>query len=119
MGSTRRANKSRKTVKEESLPCDSGEEYEERTPEPSKTRGTKRARTAKTTAKDKGGQKRRKKAKLSMLPEMPVDILYEVGIPLFCRAFVDAEWLPDIFPCSPKGPASYLLDRKGFQSVPH
>jgi len=68
----------RKAVEESSHPADIGEEYKERAPELDETRGTKRARTAKTTAKGEQQKKRRKKAKLSMLPEMPVDILYEV-----------------------------------------
>ena len=85
MVSTRQAGKSRKSAEESFAPADSGDECEERTPEPGKTRGTKRAKTAKTTVKEKQKGKRRKKAKLSMLPEMPIDILYEVrGSLLYC-----------------------------------
>ena len=63
----------------------SGDGHRERTSEPAKTRGTKRARATKTTGENMGTDKRRKKAKLSMLPGMPVDILYEVrGLMLFC-----------------------------------
>jgi hypothetical protein len=78
MVSTRRAGKARKIAAEVSSPADSGDEYEEGTPKPNKTRGTKRARTSKTTSKDKQQEKRRKKGKLSMLPDMPIDVLYEV-----------------------------------------
>ena len=72
------ARKMRKPSEGASSPADSGDEYEERTPEPSKTRGIKRVRTSKTAAKGKQQAKRRKTAKLSMLPDMPIDILYEV-----------------------------------------
>ena len=78
MVSTRQAAKTRESAEEGSPPADGGDEYEEHAPEPNKTGGTKRARTAKTTVKGRQQEKRRKKAKLSMLPEMPVDILYEV-----------------------------------------
>ena len=78
MVSTRQARKTRKSAEEGFPPADSGDEYEEPTPEPDKTRGTKRTRTGTTIVKGKQQEKRRKKAMLSMLPEMPVDILYEV-----------------------------------------
>lgn len=97
MVSTRQAGKTRKSAEESSPPADSGEEYEERTPEPNKTRGTKRARTAKTAVKGKQQEKRRKKAKLSMLPGMPVDILYEVRGNLLHYVLVDATTPPRYF----------------------
>ena len=78
MVSTRKTRKSRKPAEESFAPADSGDECEERIPEPGKARGTKRAKTAKTTVKGKQKEKHRKKAKLSMLPEMPIDVLYEV-----------------------------------------
>ena len=72
-------NSTDKEIAEKALsPADSSGEYEEGAPESSKTRGIKRARTSKTASKDKQQGKRRKTAKLSMLPDMPVDILYEV-----------------------------------------
>lgn len=80
MVSTRQARKTRKLSERGSSPADSGEEYEEKAPEPSKTGGTKRVRASKTTVKNKQQVKRRKKAKLSMLPDMPIDILYEVCV---------------------------------------
>ena len=85
MVSTRQAGKSRKIAEKDFSPADSGDEYEEGTSEPSKTRGTKRVRTSKTTHKDKQQGKRRKTAKLSMLPDMPVDVLYEVRGSLLCH----------------------------------
>ena len=85
MVSTRRAGKARKIAEEVFSPADSGDEYEEGVSEPSKTRGTKRARIPKATYKDKQQGKRRKTAKLSMLPDMPVDILYEVRGSLLCH----------------------------------
>jgi len=96
MVSTRQAGKTRKSADEGSPPVDSDEEYEERVPEHNKTRGTKRARTAKTTVKGKQQGKRRKKAKLSMLPEMSIDILYEVCGCLLQGVLVDAI-TPQIF----------------------
>lgn len=99
MVSTRQAGRTRKSAEKSSPPADSGDEYEERTPEPNKTRGTKRVRTAKTTAKGKQQEKRRKKAKLSMLPEMPIDILYEVcGLP--CIVFLLMRQRSRYFPSS-------------------
>jgi len=65
-------------VEESSLPNDGGEEYEERAPEIDGTRSVKRVRTVKTAARGRRQEKLRKKAKLSMLPGMPVDILHEV-----------------------------------------
>ena len=83
MVSTRQTIKARKIAEKASSPADSGGEYEEGASESSKTRGTKRAKTSKTASNDKQQAKRRKTAKLSMLPDMPVDILYEVrGSPL-------------------------------------
>lgn len=76
MASTR--SKSRQHTEQDSRPDDSSDGYEERVPESNKTRGTKRVRTAKMTTKDKVTGKRQKKAKLWRLPEMPIDILYEV-----------------------------------------
>ena len=119
MVSTRQAGKTRKSPEECSLPADSDEEYEERAPEPNKTRGTKRARTAKPTVKGKQQEKRRKKAKLSMLPEMPVDILYEVRGTLPQGVVVDAITLPDIFSRPPEGSNAHLLDGKGAQRNPY
>ena len=85
MVSTRRSVKARKITEGDLLPSDGDGEYEEPTTQAGKTRGTKRARSAKTDdeeaeerAKKKEEERRRKKAKLSMLPEMPVDILFEV-----------------------------------------
>ena len=78
MVSTKQTREARKTAEKVFSPADSGNEYEEDTSESSKMRGTKRARTSKTVSKDKQQGKRRKTAKLSMLPDMPVDILYEV-----------------------------------------
>jgi len=96
MVSTRQARKTHKSGDECSPPADSGEEYEERVPEHNKTRGTKRARTAKATVKGKQQEKRHKKAKLSMLPEMSIDILYEVCGCLLQGVLVDAI-TPQIF----------------------
>jgi len=76
MVSTRQAEKLREVAEQSSPPNDGGEEHEERAPELDGTRSAKRAKTDKTKAKQQG--KLRKKAKLSMLPEMPVDILHEV-----------------------------------------
>ena len=87
MVSTRRAGKTPKSAEDVSPPADSGDEYEDPVPEHNKTRGTKRARTAKATVKGKQQEKRRKKAKLSRLPEMPIDILYDVGGSLSCSPF--------------------------------
>ena len=86
----------RKVAEENPPPADTGEEYEEPAPELDGTRGAKRARTAKMTAKGEQQGKRRKKAKLSMLPEMPVDILYEVRRCLLHCAIPDA-WSSQIF----------------------
>ena len=72
---TRQAKKTRKAAEGGTDSCD---ESEVRTPGPDKTRGAKRSRIPKATAKEKQQEKRRKMAKLSMLPEMPVDVLYEV-----------------------------------------
>ena len=72
-------------AEESSHPTDSSEEYKVPTPELDETRGTKRARTAKKTAKGEQQGEPHKKAKLSMLPEMPVDILDEV-----CRCLLHA-----------------------------
>ena len=119
MVSTRQAGKTRKVVEEGSHPIDTGEEYEEPTPEFDETRSTKRARTAKTTAKGEQEEKRRKKTKLSMLPEMPVDILYEVRRCLLRRALPDTSTPTDILSRPPKGPDAYLLDGEGVQPVPH
>ena len=121
MVSTRRAEKARQSTEEGSLPVASGDEYEERTPEPTKTRGTKRVRATKTTAKSKQQpqEKRRKQAKLSMLPEMPVDILYDVRRFLLHYFLVDAKTFPDIFSRPPKGSNAHLLDGQDSQSVPH
>lgn len=77
MVSTRQASKSRQPAEEDFCPTGGEDEYEEQSQEP-KTRGTKRVRTTKTTAKDKAAERRNKKAKLSILPGMPIDILYEV-----------------------------------------
>jgi len=84
MVSTRKAGKTRKIVKETSSSAGSGDEYEEGTPGPSKTRGTKRARTSKKTGGGKPQGKGRKTVNLSMLPDMPVDVLYEVRGTLTC-----------------------------------
>ena len=75
MVSTRQRGKSHKPTEGSPPPADSGDEYEEQTPAPRKTRGAKRV---KTTAGGNQHQKRRKTAKLSRLPDMPIDILYEV-----------------------------------------
>jgi hypothetical protein len=80
MVSTRQASKQLKS-REEDRSANSGDEYEEKTPEHGKARGKKRARATKVATRGKETQKRRKKGKLSMLPEMPVDILYEVCTP--------------------------------------
>lgn len=87
MVSTRNAKKSRRSAKGDSSPVDSGGEYEEPAPESNKTGGKKRVRTTKTTVKDKVAGKRQKRAKLSMLPEMPIDILYEVRESISFSAF--------------------------------
>jgi len=101
---TRHAEKTRKAAEGGSPPADSGDEYEECTPESDKKCGTKRARTAKTTVKDKQQEKPRKKAKLSMLPDMPVDILYEVrGSLLYCISLLLMQGLPRYFPSSIRG----------------
>jgi hypothetical protein len=84
MVSARRASKHSKLGEEDGCSVNSGGECKEKTPEHDETRGKKRARTTKVAAKDKEAQKRRKKGKLSMLPEMPVDILYEVCTPTLC-----------------------------------
>ena len=116
MVSTRQVGKTRRSVEEGTPPADGGEEYEELAPEPNKTRGTKRARVAKATVKGKEQEKRRKKAKLSMLPGMPVDILYEVRRPLLYHdVAVNAEPFPDIFSRPPKGLDARLLDCEGLQ----
>ena len=85
MVSTRRSVNSRKIAEGELPPSDVDEEYEEPATQAGKTRGTKRARSTKTSGKEtekrtkkNKEERRRKKAKLSMLPEMPVDILFEV-----------------------------------------
>ena len=78
MVSSRQARKTRKPVEGDSPLADSDEQYQEFPPEPNKLRGTRRVRTAKMTAMGKQQEKPSKKAKLSMLPGMPVDILYEV-----------------------------------------
>jgi len=85
MVSTRKAGKTRKIVEETFSPAGSGDEYEEGTPGPSKTCGTKRARTSKTTRGGKSQGKRRKTTNLSMLPDMPIDVLYEVRGTLLCH----------------------------------
>jgi len=84
MVSTRKAGKTRKTAKEAFSPAGSGDEYEEGTPGPSKTGGAKRARTTKKKRGGKPQGKGRKTANLSMLPDMPVDVLYEVRGTLPC-----------------------------------
>ena len=95
MVSTRQLGKTRKVAEAGSPPADSSEEYEEHTPVPDKTRGAKRARTAKTTAKknqqENQQEKHRKKAKLSMLPGMPVDVLYEVRRSLLHRTLTNTK----------------------------
>ena len=85
MVSTQQLVRTRKNAEEEFVPSDGDGECEEPVTQVGKTRGTKRARSAKTDdeeaeerAKKKEEERRRKKAKLSMLPEMPVDILFEV-----------------------------------------
>jgi hypothetical protein len=112
---TRQAKKTRKSAEEDFSPADGSNEYEERTPELDETRGTKRARTAKTTVKDKQQERRRKKAKLSMLPEMPVDILYEVRGSLLHYVPADAKMFPDIFSRPPTGSNAHLLDGENSQ----
>ena len=116
---SRQAGKTRKFAEEGSPPANSGEEYEKRTPAPNKARGTKRARTAKTTVKGKQQEKRRKKSKLSMLPGMPVDILYEVRGSLLRGGHVDAIPPPDIFSRPPEGSNAHHLDGEGLQRIPH
>lgn len=115
MVSTRRAESARKSAEDSSPPVDSGDEYEERTPEPNKTRGTKRARSTKTTVKGKQQGKRPKKAKLSMLPEMPVDILYEVRGSLLHHGIINAKTFPDILSRPPKGSNAHFLDGESSQ----
>ena len=115
MVSTRQAGKTRKPTGKASSPADSGDEYEERTPQPSKTGGTKRARASKTAVKDKKQEKRRKTAKLSMLPGVPIDILYEVRGSLLHHTFPDAKRLPDIFSRPPKRINADLLDFENLQ----
>ena len=111
MVSTRQAGKSREPAEEDFNPAGSGDEYEARTPEPTKTRGTKRARTTKTTVKNKGVDKRRKKAKLSMLPGMPIDILYEVrGLSCVAFSLIQNALYIDIFSRPPEGFAPHFLD---------
>lgn len=117
MVSTRQGTKTRESAKELSSPADSGDEYEERTPEPTKTRGTKRARSSKATAKDKQEESRRKRAKLSMLPDMPIDILYDVGVSFPHWVFLDAKRLADIFSGPPSRPDADLLDFEDSQRV--
>jgi len=119
MVSTRQAVKARKSAGETFSPAGSGDEHEEGTPEPSKTRGTKRARTTKMTAEDQRRERRRKAAKLSMLPGMPVDILYEVGGSLLLHVVVDAQRFLDIFSRPPKRSVAHLLDGEGSQRVPY
>ena len=84
MVSTRRTGKTRKIAEETLSPAGSGDEYEEGTPGPSKTRGAKRSRTTKKTRGSKPQGRRRGTVNLSMLPDMPVDILYEVRGTLPC-----------------------------------
>lgn len=110
MVSTRQAGKTRKSAAAAPSPADSGDEYEERTPESSKTGGIKRVRASKTTAKGNQQGKRRKIAKLSMLPDMPIDILYEVRESFLYHVFVDAKWLPDILSRPPERSDGDLLD---------
>jgi len=50
-----------------------------------------------------------------MLPEMPVDILYEVHGSLLHYVLVDAITPPDIFSRPPKGSNAHLLDGEGLQ----
>ena len=85
MVSTQQLVKTRKNAEEEFVPSDGDGECEEPVTQVGKMRGTKRARSTKTggkktekRTKEKEEKRRRKRAKLSMLPEMPVDILFEV-----------------------------------------
>lgn len=119
MVSTRHAERMHKAAEESPPPADSGDEYEEPSPEPNRTRVTKRARTGAATAKDKQQEKRSAKAKLWMLPEMPIDVLYEVGTPLWHHIFIYTKVFPDLFPRPPKRPLAYFLDGEHPQRVPH
>ena len=118
MVSTRRQRGKTRTPTEGTPPsAGNGDEYEERTPEPRKTRGTKRA---KTTAGGKQQRKHHKKAKLSRLPDMPIDILYEVRRALSCACVIpDAMRFPDIFSRPPQRSNADLLDFKDPQQISH
>lgn len=82
MVSTRSTN-SRQVVQEAVPSSDSGEDYDpEKEPSCSVvTRGSKSRTARKATVKEKGKQpeKRRNAGKLSRLPDMPLDVLYEVS----------------------------------------
>lgn len=115
MASTFGASTWRQLLEEDFCSTDSDDEYEERAPEPPKTRGKKRARTAKAKGKSKVTGKRHKKAKLSMLPAMPIDVLYEVRKSLLSLILIVTKWLSGIFSCSPEGYAPHILDGEGLQ----
>ena len=78
MISSQQAGKVHKTVEEVFSPANSSDKYGEGTSEPGETHGTNCARISKTTCEDKQQGKLRETARLSMLPDMPLDILYEV-----------------------------------------
>lgn len=122
MVSNRRAGKSRQPTEEDFCPTDSSDEYEEReerAPVTNKARGTKRVRATKPRDKDRVTVKRHKKANLSMLPGMPIDILYEVRESLPFHLLADIKCFPDILSCPPEGTAPHLLDGEDSQWVPH
>ncbi|KAF9645813.1 hypothetical protein BDM02DRAFT_399008 [Thelephora ganbajun] len=118
MATTKRKPETRKSAEEGLSPADSGDEYEERTPEPSKTRGKKRARTAKMTAKDKQQEKRRKKANLSMLPEMPIDILYEIFSLVHPRDLLHISWTAKVLNGFLTSKSSRHVWQASFKTVP-
>ena len=71
------------TVREDVSCGDSDEDYDpdEKRSRPATERGSKSRASKKVASKQKGKrpEKRRKAVKLSKLPDMPLDILYEVG----------------------------------------
>jgi len=120
--------KSRQVVQEDTSASDSGEDYhpEEDGPDSVVARGPKSRASTRTTSKQKGKQhqKRRNAGKLSRLPDMPLDILYEVS---HRTKYIIYDGVPepmdlmfaDILPRSSGGPTADVVGQQALSERSH
>jgi len=113
MVSTRRGTKSREVIQEVVSSGDCGEDYERSGP--ASSRSPKSKPSIKPISKQKGKQPggRRNVGKLSRLPIIPLDVLYEViyGL-IYVADGTPADVFADIPPCPSSGFTTDVMDQQ-------